>query len=340
MSKAKSAIEGKLKDYLKKQMPEAQDLEVSNLTGVAFGASRETYTFDVSWSESGVEKKKSYVMRRDPPTGLLDHISRDTEYRILSCLMKTDIPAPGVLCCETEPAHLDRPFIIMDKVDGLVTQAFQVVGRANKDLQKKIAEEFVNILARIHNLDWKAAGLEFLGAPQGPEDYASQEISKWESILEDVRLEPDPILTEALLWLKSNIQPARETCLIHGDYKADNVMYKDGKIQAIFDWEMASLGDPHDDLGWVCARYYEVDGMIQGLMEREWFLKRYEELSGRNIDHDALRFWQVFSCLKMAAITMTGAQRYVTGKARKNVLAVLAIVMPKLHQDIIELLNF
>jgi aminoglycoside phosphotransferase (APT) family kinase protein len=339
MNKGNVVIENKLRDYLHSFMPEADDLEVSNLSGVAFGASRETYIFDVSFREGGVKQTKSLVLRRDPPTGLLDHISRETEFRILKSLEGSGIPAPEVLCCESDTRFLDRPFIIMEKVDGLVTQAFQVLGRGNESLRKQIAEEFVAILARIHSLDWRLAGLDFLGVPEGPEDYAKKELSKWEEILDDVRLEPDPILTEALIWLKSNIRPAAETCLVHGDYKLDNVMYKENRIQAIFDWEMATLGDPHDDLGWVCTRYYEVDGLIQGLMKRDWFLSRYEEVSGRRVDPAALRFWQVFSNVKMAAITLTGAHRYISGKARKNVLAVLPLLMAKLNQDIIELLK-
>jgi aminoglycoside phosphotransferase (APT) family kinase protein len=131
-----------------------------------------------------------------------------------------------------------------------------------------------------------------------------------------------------------------ETCLVHGDYKLDNIMYKKDQIVAVFDWEMATLGDPHDDLGWVCMRYYEVEGLIQGMMERAWFLERYEKASGRAVDPAALRFWQVFANVKMAAITMTGAQRYVSGASRKNILALLPMLLPKLRQDIIELLEF
>ena len=70
---------------------------------------------------------------------------------------------------------------------------------------------------------------------------------------------------------------------------AEAVSVKDGRIQAIFDWEMATIGDPHDDLGWVCFAYYEVEGLIQGLMEKDWFIKRYEEVSGRKVDLETLK---------------------------------------------------
>jgi aminoglycoside phosphotransferase (APT) family kinase protein len=340
MNRAQAMLEGKLREYLKSAMPEAKDLEISNLSGVAFGASRETYTFDASWKEGGYEHKKSLVLRRDPPTGLLDHVTRETEFNILKALKGTGIPAPHALYCESDPKILQRPFIIMERVDGNVTQAFQTFAKGNEELRKKIAEEYVAILARIHGVDWKKQGFEFLGVPEGPTGYAEREVAKWESILDDVKPEPDPVLTEALVWLKGNYPPADEICLVHGDYKMDNVMFKKEGIQAVFDWEMATLGDPHDDLGWVCMGYYEVEGLINGLMERDWFLEKYEEVSGRKVDLASLKYWRVFSNVKMAAITLTGADRYISGKVKKNILGLLPLLMPKLHRGIIELLEF
>lgn len=332
--------EGKLRDYLRSKMPEAEDLEVSDLTGVAFGASRETCLFDVKYKEGGEERVQGMVMRRDPPTGLLDHITRETEFRILKCLEGSGVPAPKVYWCETDPAILERPFIIMERLTGNVNPAFNLFGRGNEELRTRVAEQFVDILARIHNLDWQKRGLDFLGVPEAPLDYARRELDKWEGIIEAVKLEPDPILTEASIWLNANLPASKDTCLVHGDYKLDNVMTKKSEVLAIFDWEMATLGDPHDDLGWVCFRYYEVDGLINGLMERDWFLRQYEEVSGREVDHDSVKFWQVFSNLKMAAITLTGGERYISGRSPKNTLGLLPLLMAKLHQDIIELLEF
>jgi len=340
MSNGSMAVVAKLGKYLKSKMPEAEDLEVVNISGVAFGASRETFVFDVKWKDGGVEHKQGMVLRRDPPSGLLDHITRETEYRILQALDGSGIPAPRVYWCESDPGVLDRPFIIMERVEGNVNPAFQAFGRGNETLRNQIAEQFVEILARIHGLDWRARGLEFLGVPQGPLGYAEQELAKWEGILDQVKLEPDLVLTEALLWLHAHLPPAAETCLVHGDYKLDNVMYKKDKVLAVFDWEMATLGDPHDDLGWVCSRFYEVEGLINGLMERDWFLCRYQEVSGREVNLESVRFWQVFSNLKMAVIALTGGQRFVSGASRKNTLALLPLLLAKLHQDIIELLEF
>jgi aminoglycoside phosphotransferase (APT) family kinase protein len=340
MDRAQTALQNKLQTYLQRVMPAAEDVEVRNLKGMAFGASRETYTFDVCWRESGQEKKQGLVLRRDLPAGLLDHVPRATEFKILRSLEGTGIPAPRALFCESDPAILERPFIIMERTEGMVTQAFQNIAKGNRERAHKLAEQYVSLPVRIHDLDWRERGLEFLGPPAHPHDYAGLELAKWEKIMEKVRLEPDPILLEARLWLRRNLPPAAGVSLVHGDYKMDNVMYQKDEITAILDWELASLGDFHDDLGWICMRYYEVDGLLQGLMERAWFLSRYEEMSGRRLDPAALRFWQVFANFKMAVITLTGTHRYVTGAARKNTLAVISLLMPKLHQDLVELLEF
>jgi len=340
MNRAAQMLEKKLTEYLASVMPGAEGLEVSGLSGVAFGASRESFTFDASWEEGGEKKAQAMVLRRDLPTGLLDHIPRETEFKILKSLEDTGVPAPRVFHCESDPKVLQRPFIIMERVDGLVTQAFQKILGGVPAKREKIATQYVEILAAIHNLDWKARGFDFLDQGDGEKSYADRELAKWGAILDDVMLEPDPVLTEARIWLRENAPADVETCLVHGDYKMDNVMYKKDEIVAIFDWEMATLGDPHDDLGWVCMRYYEVEGLIQGIMDRDWFIETYQRISGRKVDPARLRYWQVFSNVKMAAITLTGAQRWVSGKSTKNVLALLPLLMPKLHQDIIELLEF
>jgi len=314
-------------------------LEVIDLSREGYGASRETFMFDIGWTENGAAKKRDLVLRRDPPTGLLDHTSLETEFNIIRNLQDSGILVPEVLWFESSPDILERPFIIMERVEGSVTPAFQIVGGSNESFRMQIAEDFVSILARIHNLDWRSCGLDFLGEPEKSDSYARQSIENWETILNDVKLEPDLLLTETLLWLKANIPHTKEICLVHGDYKSDNIMFGGNGIRAVFDWEMASLGDPHDDLGWICMRYYSVNGLINGLMEREWFLRRYEELSGRRVDPASVKFWQVFSNLKMATITLTGLHRYVSGASEKNLLAVLPLIMSKLHQDIIELLD-
>ena len=330
----------KLHAYLKRRMPLAGNLKVASLSRIIYGASRDTFAFDICWEENGAEREQGLVLRRDPPTGLLDHISRQTEFRILKSLEGSGIPVPKAFWCETDPDILERSFIIMERVEGLVTRAFQVVGGSNQSYRRRIAEDFVSILARIHNLDWRDRGLQFLGEPQDSHDYATQTIAEWGAILQEVMFEPDLVLTEALIWLKHNIPPNGEICLVHGDYKSDNIMCNGEEIVAVFDWEMASLGDPHDDLGWVCMQYYSVDGLINGLMKRDWFLQRYEELSGRRVNPAAVKFWQVLCNVKMAAITLTGLHRYLTGGSTKNVMAVLPLLMPKLHRDIIELLAF
>ncbi len=340
MNRAQALLAKKLTGYLAQRMPTAAGLEVGGLAGVAFGASRESFTFDVSWEEGGEKKKQGMVLRRDLPTGLLDHVPREVEFKILKGLEGSGVPAPRAYYCESDPKILDRPFLIMERMNGNVTQSFQKFGGANLDKRDLIGRQYVEILARLHGLDWQERGYEFLGAPAGPLGYAERELAKWEAIIEEVKQEPEPVLTEALIWMKANLPAAAETCLVHGDYKIDNVMHKGDEIVAVFDWEMATLGDPIDDLGWACMGYYEVEGLIQGLMERDQFIAAYEQASGRRVDPAALRFWQVFSNLKMAAITLTGAERYVTGASRKNILALLPLLMPKIRQDLVELLEF
>jgi aminoglycoside phosphotransferase (APT) family kinase protein len=340
MDPALVSLQKKLFQYLQSVMPKADGLEVNNLANVAYGASRESFTFDLDWDEDGENKNQAMVLRRDFPTGLLDHVTRETEFNILKCLEGSGVPSPKAFYHESDPKILNQPFIIMERVDGVVNMAFTTVAVGNSELRERIASQFVDTLAMIHNLDWRKKGFAFLGEPEEGAGYAKRELDKWESIIDEVSLEPDPILTEALIWLKENMPLSSDACLIHGDYKMDNIMCKKNNIAAVFDWEMATLGDFHDDLGWVLMQYYEVEGLSQGLMDKEWFVKEYQKASGRTVDHNALKFWRVFSNVKMIAISLTGGQRFLSGKSRKNIIAILPLLIPMLHKDIIEILEF
>jgi aminoglycoside phosphotransferase (APT) family kinase protein len=207
-----------------------------------------------------------------------------------------------------------------------------------------MAEQVTRTLAEIHRQDWRARGLEFLGEPRPGTGYAAAQIDHWSGVLQKAQLVPEPLLTLALGWLRKHLPERNRTCLLHGDYKIDNILYardREGadRVEAVLDWEMANLGDPMEDLGWFCMKYYAVDGLLNGIMEKDSFLATYEELSGNPVSRDSVHFWQVLSNVKMAAISLTGVRRYCEGATSSNVMAILGLLLPRLYQDLLELLN-
>src|SRR5690606_26153731 len=117
--------------------------------------------------------------------------------------------------------------------------------------------DFVEVLARIAAIDWKAAGLgEVLDARDDPEEAARAEIEAWARFYHDSVLVEEPILREAIAWLRANLAVSGHLALVHADYRLGNFMVRDGRIVAVFDWELAHIGDPVFDVAWAGMPLY------------------------------------------------------------------------------------
>jgi aminoglycoside phosphotransferase (APT) family kinase protein len=279
------------------------------------------------------------VLRRSPESGLLES-DREREYRVVNSLEDTAVPVPKTYGFCADASGLERPFFIMERKQGFITPSFQRFGGGNEALRKRMAREVVKTLAAIHNVDWRARGLEFLGIPDEGTGHAASQVQEWKSVLDKAQLVPEPVLTIAVQWLEENLPTRSHTCLLHGDYKMDNILYGEDRVEAILDWEMAGLGDPMQDVGWFWMKYYEVDGLLNGIVEEEEFLHLYEGFSGIPVCRDSVHFWQVLSNVKMAAITLTGVRGFCEGRITSNIMAFLGLLLPRLLMDITRLLEF
>src|SRR5207249_1357647 len=147
-------------------------------------------------------------------------------------------------------------------------------------------------LARIHKLDWRALGLEFLGAPGPGTDPIDRQLAYWARYLEwTVRgRAPQPILAHALAWLREHRYAPRHVALCWGDARLPNLIYRNDEVVGVLDWEMAFLGDPEADLGWWLFMHWATgEGYgfppLEGFPGREETIRRYEALTGRPVEH-------------------------------------------------------
>jgi aminoglycoside phosphotransferase (APT) family kinase protein len=185
------------------------------------------------------------------------------------------------------------------------------------DERARLGEDFVANLAALHAVDWRAAGLDFLGVPVAGDGAAIRELARWEGYIARADGPPRPVLTEAILWLRRARPIADATTLVHGDYRTGNFLVREGQIAAILDWEMVHLGDPMEDLGWACMALWRGESPYMcHLLERERLYARYEELSGRRVDPERVRFYEVLATVKMAAIMLTGLHAFREGRTR------------------------
>ncbi|MEX0786624.1 MAG: phosphotransferase family protein [Dehalococcoidia bacterium] len=322
--------------YLQHKMPDAREIEVSQLRRIPGGASRETWSLDATWREGKARAGRGFILRRDPEASLLE-TERSVEFLVYQALHGTGVPVPEVYWLETGPQWLERPFFVMGRLAGDAS-AQGLIARGNIE---SIAQQKVDILARIHTLDWQALGLEELGVPEGPERCAELEIERWETIMREQALEPQPALELGIAWLREHRQVAQRIALVHADYRTGNFLVEGDRITGILDWEMVHLGDPMEDIAWVCLRSWRWagDARVGGLLPREEFYRRYEEASGLSVDEDVVRFWEVLGNVKLAVIFLTGARSFCEGRSKDAMHAFTAHLNPDIEIEILRLIS-
>jgi len=335
-------LQQQLQEYLSSKLG-ADGVAVSNLERIPGGASRETWSFDATWRENRNELQRGFVLRRDPDASLLE-TERDLEFRVMDAVGDHGVPVPKMYWLESDGAFLDRPFFVMERIDGCETSPTKVLMDPRFfPVRARLAERFVDTLARVHSLNWRASGLDFLGPPTDESACGLLEIEKWDAVVEREALEPQPVLKAAFRWMRRHLPPpAQRIVLVHADYRTGNFLCDThGEIRGVLDWEMVHLGDPMEDVAWACIRPWRWlgDENIGGLMQRDDFYTRYEEASGFTVVAEAVRFWELLGNVKLAAIFLTGARSFCEGRTRSPMMAFLGRNIARLELEVMDLMG-
>jgi len=299
------------------------------------GFSQETFTFDVETDGA----RHAYVAKREPVAGLLEPYDLEPEFRVLHALSGDPLPSPRTPWFERDPAVLERPFYVMERLPGEVPiPATQPDGTGPFDDAERAAlgPAVAGALARLHAVDWRALGLGFLGVPRGGRDAAARELARWEARIERSGLPVAPILAESLLWLRANLPATDEVTLVHGDYRLGNFLVErepgGARLTGILDWEMVHLGDPLEDLAWCSSGLWRASGpYASGLLPPEDFAAAWAAAAGREVDAGRLRFYDVLATVKMIAIMLTGIRAFRDGRTRDLRMAIFDHQLPLLH---------
>jgi aminoglycoside phosphotransferase (APT) family kinase protein len=300
-----------LQQYLASRL-QAPALQVIKLDSLSGGLSNETHLLTVSYRRNGAHETKEYVVRWEPTQGLLEPYDVARQYRIMQGLEGTNVPVPKMYWLEEDESILGAKFFIMDKIDAQAEP--RVFADADPLVRQQKRRAWTRMLANIHAVDWEKSGLAFMGVPDPPASYARREIERWESLLRRVQRREYPLIEDAFNWLRANAPKSTEVRLVHGDCTHSNYMFRDEQIVAVFDWELATLGDPLADVGWWCSHLtlYAPKAEIRAL--REEFLELYQDLTGRNFEE--LVFWETFSLAQKAVILVSG-ERFVENFIQK-----------------------
>lgn len=277
-------------------------------------------TLFVAATADGGERHDLVVRRY---RGLVEEISDcERQFRVLRALADGDVPVAAVLWLEPDAEVLGGPFFVMERVAGEVPVPWSPEGREflARAGRGPIGEQFVEILAAIHGLATDGRDLGFL-ADERPVD-AEAHLDEMEAMVRRYRREPEPIVADALGWLRSHLPDCSEVTLVHGDYRTGNMIFADDRIVAVLDWEFTRLGDPMIDVAWVLARSNRMDSPLACyLLEPERFVEAYESLSDRAVDMAAVRFWELYHQVFNAMVWMSAEQ--AIGSERSDDLRLL-----------------
>lgn len=308
-----SEFDAALEGFIRRRLGDVDGLRVEGEARVTGGQSRENWPFDLFWEEGGKSHHRRLFLRRDPVGSVLE-TDRRVEYEVLRRLHDQPVRAPEVVWLDADGSELGRPAMVMTRYDGhndhYILQGDS--SQLDEDARAGIASQMVDLMIEIHNLDWKDAGLdEVLPVPADP---AAAAIDEWAAVIERQSLEPQPLLALIEQWLRRNRPDPGEITVVHGDVKPGNVLFDGDQVQVLLDWETVHLGDPAEDLGWVTNPVRRIEHQIPGRWEAEELLSAYETRTGRTVDRNAVRFWQVLANYKLVAIVMTGVRSFCDGR--------------------------
>lgn len=291
--------------------------EIRGLRRMGGGASKEQFAFEL---EVPGQAPRPCVLRMDPLEAAV-LTSRRREQVVLEA-MQGIVPAPQPLWCDEDGGELGRPTLITSFVDG-VTKPSRVLANVSgmgtvfePALRAALAGPFVDHLVAIHGYDWRRLPADVYQAPLAdPMQAARWQLNWWSSVWRADRLEAVPLLALAERWLRDNLPAAHELVLVHADYRTGNYLFDEarGCITAILDWELAHIGDYHQDLAWIAIRRWsQIEGgrlYASGLLPVDTLCERYEAATGRRVDARSFHFYQVLGVYQCALICLGSSLR-------------------------------
>ena len=304
-------IEG-LRNWFATQLPGARDVAIEGVDRVTFGHSAETLLLTLAWRTSDVEQRRDMVLRlRPPPPGLLEPYDLQRQFTILRALERTPVPAPRALWYEATGAVLGREFYVMERLGGTVYEGDlpAELARAPERLAR-MSRGLVDTIAAIHRVDLAAVGLSHIDG----REHVTRELDHWTAEIRRVQRDRLPALERLAAELADRKPaPSPTITLVHGDPKPGNFAFEDDGVSAVFDWELATVGDPLTDIGWAECNWAMPTSFTNrpGALTADEFVARYEELT--NITVRNREWYRALETFKMAAIMLVAAMLFDSG---------------------------
>jgi aminoglycoside phosphotransferase (APT) family kinase protein len=292
----------------------ADAVEITRLELLGGGAIQENWGVDASFDGGRLAGQQRLVLRTDAATGVPSSLSRVEEYAVLQAAFAAGVTVPEPLFACPDPAVLGKAFFVMRRVSGSALGRPITLDPGLEAARPAIAERLGRELARLQTIRPPCGDLAFLPPYDGP----VRQVGEFRAYL-DRHPNPRPVLEWALRWAETHLPDKLPPVLCHRDFRTGNYLMEGTQLTAILDWEFAGWGDPDEDIGWLCCkgwRFGRLDREAGGIAERAPFYRGYESESGRRLDPERVRFWEIFANIRWAVIALQQSDRYLIGGAR------------------------
>ena len=298
--------------------------DVSQPWKLAGGAMHDSWAVD---AEGGGQKRELVV--RVSPAGRADHEKTRREFEVLKVAFARGIRCPEPLAVGVCDSGED--YLVMARVNGDTNPRQLLTAEQYAECRRQMIPQLAEDLARIHEIRPGdiAAAPNMAAPPPGEDPFVSGRKSTEARYRLDL-LNPHPAIEWAFRWLDRLIasiaEERREPCVVHGDFRIGNMLYDERGLTAVLDWEGTHIGEPEEDLAWLCTRVWRFnrpDLEAGGLASREEWVSAYERVSGRSINRQRVAAWEVLQNIRWCQITMMQARAHLDGHTNNHELAAI-----------------
>ncbi len=303
---------------------------VKDLTRLSGGASQETWAFEVSNGASS----RAMILRRAPggeaKARASDAVSLATEARLIEAARISEVPVPEVLGSSRPGTALGEAFI-MERVVGETLGRKILRDPEFAYARSHLTGQCADALARIHTMPQQ--GLPPLSTSNGLD-----QIAKYEGIYRGFEL-PRPVFELAIAWLRANPPRPTQLGVVHGDFRLGNIIVNPAGLAAVLDWELAHIGDPREDIAWMCVnswRFGQSDKRLGGFGQLEYFLEAYARAGGERYQPAEIDWWEILGSLKWGIMCMI---MYAAFKSGPDASVERAAIGRRVSETEIDLIN-
>ena len=274
---------------------------ISDLVRLTGGASRETWKF--------VADSRPLILQRQRGGDVRD---MGTEFSVLRAAHAAGVPVPEVITASTDVSELGAAYMVLSHVAGETIARKILRDEGFATARAHLPSQMAHALAALHSIDpVSVASLQ-------PTD----QVQQYRQVLDTIG-HPHPTFELVFRWLDERRPESREMRVVHGDFRLGNIMVGPDGLRAVLDWELAHLGDPMEDLGWLCVKAWRFgsDKPVAGVGEYDELFDAYAAASGNVVDAEVVRWWEVLGTLKWGIMCIMQAQAHIGGFTRSHELA-------------------